>query len=50
MCKKKRGLLYAYNKYYLIPNNGIIVLSNIDYNSYINGTLSFNYNDDMLLS
>ena len=36
------------NGSYKLPN-GIIVLTDIDYNSYINGTLSFNYND-MLLS
>ena len=36
------------NGSYKLPN-GIIVLSDEDYNSYINGTLLFNYND-MLLS
>ena len=37
------------NGSYKLPS-GIIVLKDTDYNSYINGTLSFNYNDDMLLS
>ena len=37
------------NGSYKLPS-GIIVLKDTDYNLYINGTLSFNYNDDMLLS
>ena len=50
------GLTPFYDIVYITSNgsyklpNGIIVLSDTDYNSYINGTLSFNYNDDMLLS
>ncbi len=49
------GLTPFYDIVYITSNgsyklpNGIIVLSDIDYASYINGTLSFNYND-MLLS